>query len=310
MAHARRGARDFDPEELEQLTPTEAAGAHTPRALQLSVVAVEQQVEMLRRQAELLRVATVALTLPEDWVAMGGSGYLRNVGCERVSKAWGIEIDRPEPADWGRDELPDGHVVWSVILSGRCLRTGEAKSELGSRSTLSDFYAKRWAAGGSAERLLIVYDCKKAALTNAHGRLTRALTGMHGIPIEQLKRYGLDIARIPEAPFEKGGKGGALTTTEASGKQLWKIAALACRDRRVVGLKPEALDRTLEMLKGLRPGLTGGRDGSASAVIGWLAETEEPVTMQQFLEAVGWKPEPDGSAEGSGPAAAAPGAAA
>lgn len=304
MAQASRASRpDFDPEELEQLEPEQ------PRAL-LSVVSVEQQVEVLRRQAELLRVATVSLTLPTDWVNMGGQGYLRNPGCERVSKAWGIEFDRVRSDDFDRDDLPDGHAVWSVIVSGRCSRTGEAKSELGTRSTMSPFYADRWAQAGGPERLLIIYDARKAALTNAYGRLTRALTGMHGIPLEQLRSYGLDVARIPEAPFEKGGKGGALTPDGASGKQLWKIAALACKDRRVVGLAPEHLDRTLEMLK-TRCRLTGGREGSASVVISWLSELEQPATMAEFLAAVGCGPvPPDGGADGSAPNTAAPGSAA
>jgi hypothetical protein len=306
MAKAARGPDGplFDREELEQLKPSDSP----PRVL--DVVSVEQEIQAIQRKAELLRVATVALTIPEDWVRMGDFGYLQNKGCERVSAAWAIEFDRITPGDFVREDLPGGHVAWSAIVSGRCARTGESKSEIGSRSTVGEWYFSRFEAAGPAERTLLIYDCRKAALTNANGRLTRALTGMGGIAIEQLKAYGLNTDRIPEAQFQSGAKGGRLDPNGASEKQLWKIAALACRDRRVADLKPENLDHTIGMLKGCR--LTGGRGGTASQIIEWLTAQRTPVPMDDFLARVGFiAPEDPGSAHGSpsAPKAAAAGVA-
>lgn len=287
----------FDPEELEQLQPSKE-----PRELDLA--GVEQQIHVIQRRAELLRVATISLTLPEDWVRMGDFVYLQNKGCERISKAWGIEVDRVGPEDFTREDLPGSHVAWSVIVSGRCTRTGESKSEIGSRSTVSDFYRSRYEEAGPAEKTVLVYDCKKSALTNAHGRLTRALTGMSGIATAQLQKYGFDVAQIPSAEYTKGGKGGKLNADDASDKQIWKIAALACKDRRVEGLGEQDMDRTKAMLGRCR--LTGGRQGSASRIIEWLGQQRQPVTMEAFLAEVGYQPAPaEGSAPGGAPAGAA-----
>lgn len=301
---SRRAELPFDREDAENLRP-ETPPPPVRSAEVLDPSSVQQQVEALQRRAELLRVATIALTLPEDWVRMGDAGYLQNKGCERVTGAWGIEFDRVHPLDFQRENLHGGHVAWAVLVSARCSRTGEARSQLGTRSTVSEFYRDRFDAAGENERVQLIYDCRKSAFTNAIGRVTRALTGMSGIPIAQLERYGLDPTRIPEAQFIKGGKGGGLTADGASEKQLWKIAALACKDRRVQNLNAPDLEHTQAMLRTCR--LTGGRGGTASQVIEWLSSARTAVPMDEFLQRVGYiEPEADQPAEGSAPTPARP----
>lgn len=306
LAHARPKARSadlFDREELAQLQPSGVPPRRPALLVPPDLAAAEQQIAVIRRTAELLRAATISLTLPNDWVRMGDYGYLQNKGCERVTKAWGIQTERVERDDFTRDPLPGGHVGWSVIVSGYCERTGERKTEIGLRSTVSQFYRDRFEEAGETERTLLIYDCKKSALTNAHGRLTRALTGMSGLALTVLSANGVDVDKIPEAEFQNGGKGGRLNANEASDAQLWKIAALACKDRRVQGLASKDMDRTKEMLQRCR--LTRGRQGTASAVIEWLQQQAQPVPMDEFLGRVGYVPPPDGPPPGSAPAASA-----
>lgn len=276
----------MDEESAEQLK-IEVVGTG---AMALAVREATAEIDMARRRADALRAATIAHTLPTDWCRMGEKAYLQNCGCERVAALWGIEVEPIKPGNIERTEYEEEeseglrvrHVKFEVLLTGHSKRTGERKTEIGSRSTYSGFFHDRYVEGSTAERELIIDDVKKSALTNAHGRLTRALTGMSGIPIAELQKLRMAIGQIPRVDYQTGGKGGATNPDDATEPQLKLIARLAAEQGRVEGLGKGDQARTFEALSSQ----CRVSKKIASVLIETLKSAEDPMPAAEFWKRV------------------------
>lgn len=272
-------AKPVSPEVVDELEHEVTTALDPVREAELSVQAA-------KRQAELLRGATVAQTLPSDWVKQGDYGYLQDCGCQRVAPLWGIQFSPTKLSDFEKEILPEGHVRFSVMVSGRSERVpGLERTEIGTRSTASEFWKKRWENPeiSHGEREQILMDVKKAALTNAHGRVTRALSGMGRMPIEQLGAYGLDVGKIPGVEYQSSAKGGS--GNNASEPQMKRIAALACFEGKVEGVERKDFNKTLQTLK--ENCLLSKK--AASELMEFIEKSEEPVSKAEFWKRAGYK---------------------
>jgi hypothetical protein len=244
----------------------------------------EQRVQAAAAMAVALRRATIAQTLPQDWVFNGEGdkcfAYLQDSGCQRVAGLWGIEFDKTALRDFQREDLPDGHIRFEVMVTGRSTRTHLERTEIGTRSTASDFFRSKWEKAleeeDTAKQHQLLMDVKKAALTNAHGRVVRALTGMGRMPEEQLRSELGDRAK-KVGTVERQQQGGATEGT------LKKIAGMACMEQRVQGCDRNSFGAVLEALKGI-----GMQQRKASDVIKWLEAQPEPVEKAALLQRCGW----------------------
>lgn len=261
----------------------------------------EQRVQAAAAMSVALRRATIAQTLPQDWVFHGDFAYLQDCGCQRVAGLWGIEFDKTALRDFQREDLPDGHIRFEVMVTGRSTRTNLERTEIGTRSTASEFFKARWEKAideeDTAKQHQILMDVKKSALTNAHGRVVRALTGMGHMPNDQLKQtLGDSAGKATNVAHQT--QGGA---TEAT---LKKIAGLACMEQRVKGCDRGHFGAVLETLKECSM-----QQRKASDVIKWLQNQPEPVEKSAFLQQCGWsKPKAEApkaaeEAQGNGRAA-------
>jgi hypothetical protein len=269
------------------------------------VVEAQYKTEAAIKLVEVLRAETVRHTFPSDWVVMGKQAFLQTQGCERIATAWGIQMDPVSLRnDIVKEELQgtDGvrHVQYLVQVRGRSLRTGEEYSDIGSRSTLGDFFKKRWVNAEVEEKLLIEADVRKAAIANAYGRVIRKLTGTNGMPPEELKRLGIDVEKARKAEFQKGSKGGSAREGNgdaayvASESQLKKLAMQISKDEKVLdGDAVIEYDDALKLLKKARPNRQ-----VASALIKKLDALEEPIDLELFKQGLNPKRKEDNDDEG------------
>lgn len=226
----RVGATFEFPDRSDAALPAEYHGEieerrHQPATLSLLAVS---DVQAAHRTLQALQEACVRMTQPQDWVKFPGAdgqtfGFLQDKGAARCRALWGISFDGIDARrDIEEQELADGHIAVTVLVSARCAITGEEAIEYGFRST-GGFFAKRWKdacdQGQAVEKARLRADVRKAAIANGRGRAIRTLTGLAGMPIERLAQLGLDPGKMAGAEFQRGGGGGNAMAGGASDAQ-------------------------------------------------------------------------------------------
>lgn len=182
-----------------------------------------------------LQRTTFAMTFHTDWVVMGDFAFLKEHGCQRVTGLWGISFDRLDiRKDIIREELETGDIEYQVYMVGESTLTGRQHADIGCRSTAGGFFKDRWkdAENEPAKRRQLELDVKKAAIANARGRVIRALTGTNGMPVEMLKKHGIEPGQ--KVAYQTGTKGGS--GTMATEPQLKRIAMICSKEGRIKGL--------------------------------------------------------------------------
>lgn len=291
------------------------------------VLAQELVVQAAKARALALRAGTLVQTLPTDWVRhRSRSGdefcYLQDKGCQRTASLWGVSFDPVSMRDFEREELPGGeelpkpHVNYSIMVTGRA-RVGDRmleRTEIGSRSTAGDVWRKQWEdpETTAAERFTILQHVKKAALTNAHGRITRALTGMSGMPVNDVcAALKCKPENIPGIEYKSGAKGGG---QQGSGPNEGQLKALTFQAiEHVEGMTRDDFDKTMEVLSTSCPEFTSRE---CSQAIDWLKQQKGRVPKQAFWSRVKFRkpeaapatepkqdPAPQGANQGTAPAA-------
>jgi len=152
-----------------------------------ALAAVDRRIEFIKE----VRARTVRLTLPQDWVDMGGKPYLEAQGLQRIKQPWGLYYRdlRLEPSlRETREELRAGrHVTVEVIGTAGSRITGEESVFLGGRSSEDGFFSDR--KGGI--EAMDAEDLRKSAVTNWEVRAMTDLLGLRGLTWEDLKRFGI-----------------------------------------------------------------------------------------------------------------------
>lgn len=137
---------------------------------------------------ETLRRASIRLTSPPDWLLFkapddqGGQivGFCQDAGAERFRDLWGIEIfDVGEPEKITDNKDPN-LFTYIITGSGRCRITGQEVEKIeGARSSSDDF-----CKGQTGVQLEV--SVRKAARANLDGGVTRELSGMRTVPVEEI----------------------------------------------------------------------------------------------------------------------------
>jgi len=284
------------PEEVEELRALAARSVQVPRTM------VGIAAEDVQKAADLARAAfenSVRRTFTTDWVifrAKDGAelGFLQDCGCERITGLWGIEFDRLSLEGFREevyDEGGDRQISWEIMVGGRAALTGEHQVEIGFRSS-SGFFGKAWddSKDKPVERALVRVNIKKSALANGRGRLIRLLTGLGQVPKDQLVKLGHDPKLLRGVRFEQGSRGGGGEGGGASDAQLWKIVGEAHGLQKVAGLGKILGREDLHKLLREEAALTGGKGGTASALIQKLEALKKgDWTVAQFEQAAGVK---------------------
>lgn len=163
---------------------------------------IEARVQVIKT----CRKESLRLTGPPDWVLHkapdehGGQviGYLQDAGADRVRDVWGVEIYGISEPEKIVGAEPD---VYHYIVkgSGRCKLTGQVVENMeGGRSSTDDFCKDRQ----GLERELLV---RKAARANLDGGITRELTGMKSVPVEELREAWVGTTkRIEQCRLGRG----------------------------------------------------------------------------------------------------------
>lgn len=180
-----------------------ATAGLVPSTLTDLAVRKGEALEIIQARVQILatvRKAALRATNPEDWVmyrAPDGSevGYLQDCGCDRVRDLFGIEIfnvSQPERISAGDS------FMYVLRGDGRCHLTKQTVEAIeGGRSSTDDFVsAERAKALTPAQIELTV---RKAARANLDGNITRELSGLKSVPINELAEAwagtGKDVKR-------------------------------------------------------------------------------------------------------------------
>ena len=141
---------------------------------------------------ETLRKASIKSTKPQDWLLFraqepGGTaritGYLGDVGCQRIRPLWGIDI---EPVGTFEKIAVDKEFAYSSKGDGYCKITQRAVKDIeGLRYTTDDFCK-------DLSPIMSEMRVRQAATANRDGNIVRELTGLNSVPIEELQAAGLD----------------------------------------------------------------------------------------------------------------------
>ncbi len=144
---------------------------------------VEQRTQIL----ETLRVAALKLTMPNDWVLFKSpdgavTGFLQDSGCDRVKKLFGIQIDNLGDMELIEDSEAK-EFAFSIKGEGHCALTGEHVYDMeGVRYSTEPFAQQK--PEGIQRRVAV----QKAARANLDGGITRELTGLKSVPVEELTK--------------------------------------------------------------------------------------------------------------------------
>jgi hypothetical protein len=148
---------------------------------QKGLAIVEQRLQIFQN----LRIASIQLTMPNDYVLFNADGrvtaFLSDSGCDRIKKLWGISVTnlgKPE-----RIEAPDGTFAYRITGDGTCGLTGEAVFDMEGVRYSDEDYARQKAEGIQREVAV-----QKAARANLDGGITRELAGLKSIPVEELDK--------------------------------------------------------------------------------------------------------------------------
>jgi hypothetical protein len=157
-----------------------------------AIAVVDARVQIL----ETLRSASIRATHPEDWVLFkapaehGGQivGYLEDYGGDRVRGLWGIRIFNVSKAEKVVGTDPSDF-MYIVTGDGECGITHEIVEAMeGGRSSKDDFCKGKT---GAALEMLV----RKAARANLDGGITRELSGLKAVPIQELERAWAGTAK-------------------------------------------------------------------------------------------------------------------
>lgn len=130
-----------------------------------------------------LRKASLALTMPQDWVLFRTrdghvTGFLQDLGCDRIRALWGVEIT--PKGGYERTQAGDGSFAYTIRGRGYCKVTGETVTDLeGTRYSTEEFVK-------NDKGIELEIKVKKSARANLDGSIVRKLTGMKSVPEEEL----------------------------------------------------------------------------------------------------------------------------
>lgn len=177
-----------EPEVVEE----ETAVARAPLAVTVTELAALEgkvgiaRIEQLGDIINSLRVISLKLTMPTDWVLFKSpegsvTGFLGDSGCDRIKKLWGVQVDNLGLMERIEVDSNPGEFAFRITGDGSSRVTGESVYSMEGIRYSTEPYAQQKPEG--IQRIVAV---QKAARANLDGGITRELAGLKSIPVEEL----------------------------------------------------------------------------------------------------------------------------
>lgn len=192
-----------------------------PLSLEAEVAKVEKNIELFNR----IKVASLRLTSPADWVLQQGAPYLMERGAQTVANAWGVDITNVSvDMIWNED---DKGRYYMFVAHGQAYakRLGRLIEDEGICSQRDKFFG-RIEGGWKAIEEVDMVNVRKKAVTNLYNRLIKRVTGLINVTIEDLEAANLNISKITKVEYKEGRKKSeAKLSKEALEKreEIWKM---------------------------------------------------------------------------------------
>ena len=220
---------DIDREIIDTETETEGTPQAMVRQDPRSVLA---EFEATAALIPKLVSASIPVTRPQDWIAVGDKVYLQGIGAERIAAMWGLILGEPRIV---REDYPDGEFAYAVTGSVVCRKTGVGyQGVIGGRSSRDPFFDSfdepkpqgfrdlpkdQQAAWRETHRIMPdPMEVQKAAVTNWQTRAASMITGMRGLTLADLTANG--ITGVTKIEYGAGKKGGDTTPADLKAEQV------------------------------------------------------------------------------------------
>ncbi|KKM98519.1 hypothetical protein LCGC14_1157090 [marine sediment metagenome] len=175
-----------------------------------NIIAIAAKAEERVNAINKIKRISLKVTNPHDWVDQSGKPYLQASGSEKVARLFGISWRIDEPS---KDNEEGGHFTFTY--KGYFSLSGITIEVIGTRSSKDPFF-KRYSYSkdennNSIKTELPVSeidktDVKKAAFTNCIGNGITRLLGIRNLTYDDLIEAGIDVKKITEIDYKKGGK--------------------------------------------------------------------------------------------------------
>lgn len=215
-------------QELDRLPAAE--GAHdiiSARVLnEGTIIEARRRVEIMDK----LKAVAISHTRPSNWTNFGDTPYLDEKGCMVFAQDFGvsfagIHVEQVAYTD-ERGPVLDFIATLTATWLGRSIECD------GGRSTKDKFF-NGTNDDGTVKRMPLseikVIDVRKAAVTNAKARATKAILALSFTKEEvqaALKAGGRDASKVGDVKFDKGSKGGKAGATAVDPSVAEKRAKL------------------------------------------------------------------------------------
>lgn len=202
----------FDSVTAEQQVNAEAAQAPEPDAITITAepesadglapAYTQADIEKVEQTAALhmaMRITTLRITRPRDWVNLDGEPYLSAFGCQRLIPLYRMRFQNVQH-EVVRHE--DG--TYTVVVTGRAVSEALDPNgwvEVVGASRSDDKFLTR---GGRVKASF--GDVLKKAHTNFYARAIKTVLGLGGLSWEDLERVGIQKADVPAVDFASAEK--------------------------------------------------------------------------------------------------------
>lgn len=186
-----------------------------------NILTLAERADKMVSALNKIMAAAIRVTVPKDWVMIGGTPYLQESGATKVARLFGIGW-KIHPGYPKQDMDGDGYPTYTYRMT---FTMGNQSIEAeGMRNARDEFFAgKRTDKSGNSVKQKSVdeidlADVKRAAYTNCLNRGIKAiLPGLRNLDASSLEQNGLRLSEAGGYTFKTGSKGGNTGKAETSG---------------------------------------------------------------------------------------------
>lgn len=186
-----------------------------------NILALADRADKMVSALNKIMAAAVRVTVPKDWVMIGGTPYLQESGATKVARLFGIGW-KIHPGYPKQEMDGDGYPTYTYRMT---FTMGSQSIEAeGMRNSRDEFFAgKRTDKEGNSVRQKSVdeidlADVKRAAYTNCLNRGIKAiLPGLRNLDASALEQNGIKLSEAGGYTFKTGSKGGSTGKAKDSG---------------------------------------------------------------------------------------------
>ena len=173
----------------------------------LEKLSLEEIIEKTESDIKLykkIKILSLKMTTPNDWIDQKGKPYLQIDGTEAVATLWGVDYFGIKPDDG--IEYEDDKGKYRLFTCEGKFYSKKLKryiEEIGACSTRDEFFGT---VRGEIKKLseVSLVDIKKSAVTNCKIRGIKSVIGLKNVTYDDLKEAGIDISRIKKIEYKNG----------------------------------------------------------------------------------------------------------